>query len=75
MQVEIAPLGFLRVALGRDMIVLHLETGQTVRDVLAELEIRRDLVATVVINDATAAVNTVLQEGDRVKLLPYTGGG
>jgi molybdopterin converting factor small subunit len=74
-QVEVTLLGFLRAAAGSDCVVLHLPPGITVRSTLGELNLKRDVVLTVVVNDVVAGIDTVLQDGDKVRLIPYTGGG
>jgi molybdopterin converting factor small subunit len=75
MKVEIVPLGFLKTSIGHDSLVLDLEVGGTVREALAKLGVQRGVVATAVINDKAASLDTALEDGDRVKLVPYTGAG
>lgn len=74
-QVEVALLGFLKAAVGSDYVVLEVPPGTTVRGALELLHLKRDVVLSVVINNAVAGIDTVLQDGDKVKLVPYTGGG
>ncbi|MDI7275304.1 MAG: MoaD/ThiS family protein [Anaerolineae bacterium] len=71
----IVPVGLLKPHLGEREAVLAEAAGMTVEQVLAELGIQSDLVAMVLINGRQAAKDTVLRDGDTVKLIPFVGGG
>lgn len=75
MQIEVIPLGFLKEPLGQDRIAVEAEPRATVRDVLSGLSVRLDLVSTVIVNGEAAPRDTVLHDGDTVRLVPYTGAG
>lgn len=49
--------------------------GLTVSVLLRERGVPADVVRVVIVNGQTAALETVLQEGDRVALFPAVGGG
>ncbi len=75
MQVQITAHGFLKAPIGHEHLVFEVEPGTTVSRLLDELGLPGDLVLTTVINGKIATRESVLQDGDEVKLVPYTGGG
>jgi sulfur carrier protein ThiS len=75
MQVEITALGFLKASIGHDHLVLEVEPGTTVSRLLDEVGLPGDLVLTTAVNGKIVGRDRVLQDGDEVKLVPYTGGG
>ncbi|MGB9804225.1 MAG: MoaD/ThiS family protein [Desulfofundulus sp.] len=62
------------VRFGQLIEVEHPE-GTTVAELVDSLGIPRDQVFTVLVNGRHAAMNAVLQPGDRVSLFPPVGGG
>ncbi len=75
MSVTIVPVGLLRPMLADDRLALAEAAGKTVAAVLADLKIDPDLVAMVLINGRQASKDSVLDDGDTVKLIPFVGGG
>lgn len=74
-RVEVIPLGFLQIPAGSGRVSLEIPPGTTVRSALSKLNLNRDVVLNVAINGTIAGIDSVLQDGDEVKLMPYTGGG
>ncbi|MBC7326418.1 MAG: MoaD/ThiS family protein [Moorella sp. (in: Bacteria)] len=60
--------------LGKALLV-QVPEGTTGRDLLAQLQIPADQVFTMFVNGKHAALQQVLQPGDRVALFPPIGGG
>lgn len=75
MKVTIIPYGYLKAPFGREKIVVDIEAETTVNDVLVDLNMRTDLVVSVIVNDVTAKMDTSLNDGDIVKLIPLISGG
>ncbi|MCL6429627.1 MAG: MoaD/ThiS family protein [Anaerolineae bacterium] len=73
--VTIVPVGLLQPLVPRGSTVLRDAAGKTVAEVLAELQIDSDLVAMVLVNGRQTPKDTVLSDGDTVKLIPFVGGG
>jgi sulfur carrier protein ThiS len=72
--VELVLVGLLR-SYGPAQASLHVEPGETVRELIRELGLNPDLVAIVMVNGRQQLKSHRLQPGDRVKLLPMVGGG
>lgn len=67
---------FAALRQGRDnKTALECESGITPAFIIHELKIEPDQVAIVIVNGIPAAVNTELNDGDTVSLLPPIGGG
>jgi len=49
--------------------------GATISEVLARLQLPRDVRVTVLVNNSTAGQNAILQEGDIIHILPQMSGG
>ncbi len=75
MPVRVIPVGVLRPSPSKDDIVFEAACGQTVHEMLRRLAIEPDLVAMVLINGRQVPKDTVLRDGDLVKLIPFVGGG
>ncbi len=75
MSVTIVPVGLLQPLVPGGSTVLSDAAGKTVSEVLAELQIDSDLVAMVLVNSRQVPKDTVLSDGDTVKLIPFVGGG
>ncbi|HOG47694.1 MAG TPA: MoaD/ThiS family protein [Anaerolineae bacterium] len=75
MPVQVVPVGLLRPLLASDTVTLDVGAGKTVAQLLDELGVQADLVAMVLVNGRQAPKDTVLQDGDVVKLIPFVGGG
>lgn len=75
MAVQIIPVGLLKSGHTAGELTLEAAAGQTVEQVLAALGIQPDLVAMVLINGRQSPKETVLHDGDVVKLVPFVGGG
>ena len=73
--IEVTLLGFLKIHAGAGVVTLRVSPGSTVRDLLGDLNLKRDVVLNAAVNDVFTGIDTVLHDGDKVKLLPYTGGG
>jgi len=58
---------------GRESVAV--ETGQTVRQALAALGIRPEIIALVIVNGTQQLKDYVLKSGDSVELLAVIGGG
>jgi len=58
---------------GRESVAV--ETGQTVRQALAALGVRPEIIALVIVNGTQRPKDHVLEDGDRVELLAVIGGG
>ncbi|ADU62340.1 MAG: MoaD/ThiS family protein [Pseudodesulfovibrio sp.] len=50
-------------------------SGETIRSLLAKLDIPEDEVALLFINSARAYLDSKLKDGDRVGIFPAVGGG
>jgi len=74
MPVQIIPVGILRSHMPEQAAVLE-AAGKTVWQVLTELAIEPDLVAMILVNGRQSPKDTVLSDGDVVKLVPFVGGG
>lgn len=74
-KVTICPLGYLAAPFDRKQIEVEVVPGTEVGEVLEALKVRTDLVMSVVINDVTAKRDSVLNDGDIVKLVPVISGG
>jgi sulfur carrier protein ThiS len=74
MPVWIIPVGILRPRLPEGEVTLE-AAGKTPEQILAELGIDTDLVAMVLVNGRQSPKDTVLDDGDVVKLVPFVGGG
>ena len=74
MPVQIIPVGFLK-PLFPTAPALEVEAGKSIDEVLAGMGIQADLVAMVLVNGRQAPKETVLHDGDVVKLIPFVGGG
>lgn len=75
MQVTILPLGYLRAPFREAELAIEVDPGTTVAVALESLKVRTDLVVAVVINGETADLDTILSQGDKVKLIPVISGG
>jgi len=75
MPVRIIPVGLLKAYLPTDDAGHLVEAGKTTEQVLAELGIPSHLVAMVLVNSRQVPKDTVLRDGDVVKLVPFVGGG
>ncbi len=74
MSATIKLLGSLKQYVGGRSEV-SVSAGRSVRQAIQELGLKPEIVAMVVVNDAPADKEYVLQEGDVVKLLAVIGGG
>jgi molybdopterin converting factor small subunit len=75
MEIKIVPIGYLRAPFENEITVLIVRDGSSIKEVLKGLPIRKDLVLAVVVNDVTAGMDTVLADGDIIKLIPVISGG
>jgi sulfur carrier protein ThiS len=73
MPVRVIPVGVLKARVPEELVLQA--AGRTVAAVLGEAGIQPDLVAMVLINGRQSAKDTVLRDGDVVKLVPFVGGG
>ena len=60
---------------GQSVKSMSLSEGCTVGDLLARLEVRGEEIAFVAVNGSRVEPSQILQEGDRVKLYQFVGGG
>lgn len=74
MSAILKPYGILKEYTGGQSEV-PIEPGQTVRQALAGWGIPPEVVALVVINDQQASKDSLVEEGDVVKILAVVGGG
>ncbi len=75
MPVTLSPIGHLK-SMVNDQAELSVPAGMTVREALTRVHIPPELVALVVINGVHQAdKDTLLQEGDIVKVMAVIGGG
>ena len=75
MPVTLRPIGHLK-SMVNDQAELTVPAGITVREALAQVNIPSEMVALVVINGAHQTdKDTLLKEGDVVKIMALIGGG
>ncbi len=74
MSVRVIGVGLLRPLLPQGEVALE-ASGRTVEQVLAELGIQSSLVAMALVNGRQLPKDTILADGDVVKLVPFVGGG
>lgn len=75
MPVQVIPVGILRPSPAEDEAVCEVEAGKTVEQIVADLGIRPDMVAMILINGRQSAKDAIVRDGDVVKLVPFVGGG
>ena len=75
MPVQVISVGILRSSPAEDEAIREVEAGKTVEQILADLDIRPDMVAMVLINGRQSAKEAIVRDGDVVKLVPFVGGG
>lgn len=73
--VTVLPWGYLRAPFGKERLELSLQHGTSVEQMISDLGIEIDIVVTVVINDVTASMGSILEDQDIVKLIPVISGG
>ncbi len=61
--------------LSGDVIEMSLPEAATVRDAATALGVPTDLIHAVFVNDEQATLDTVLSQGDRVRIFPPVVGG
>ncbi|RPI34431.1 MAG: hypothetical protein EHM70_02880 [Chloroflexota bacterium] len=74
MSAIINPVGMLRDYVGGKSEVT-VDAGRSVRETLAALGIKPELVALVVVNEVQQTKDYCLQDGDSVRLVAVIGGG
>ncbi len=74
MSAYIRPLGQLK-HLFDDQVEVQVASGQTVRALLTEKNIRPELVAGVIVNGSLQTKDYCIQEGDEIKLMAVMSGG
>jgi sulfur carrier protein ThiS len=74
MPATLRPSGALRDVVGGKPEV-QVEAGQTVRNALAGIGIKPELVALVVVNEEQRTKDYLIQDGDVIRVLAVIGGG
>jgi len=65
---------YLRDGIGKEVDVPYVE-GMKIADVIKDLKLDPDRVSITIINGKHVDTDTVIKEGDKVKLFPPVGGG
>lgn len=74
MKIKVRLFAYLRE--GRDKeLILYMEDGDTVEEVLERLDLDYKEVSILLINGRNASIDSLLIEGDIVSLFPPIGGG
>ena len=66
---------FIKNETGANPLVMDVEDGACVKDIIQKLKIPVDSVKLIFINGVHAKVDTPLKDGDRLGLFPPVGGG
>ncbi len=74
MTVQIRPVGQLK-SFFNNQLVITVDPGKTIREILLEAQIAPEMVAGVVVNGDLQTKDYVLQEDDDVKLMAVMSGG
>lgn len=74
MPVTLRPLGMLKEYIG-GQAEITVEAGRTIRETMQALGIPPELAALVLVNDEQQSKDTLLQDGDVLKLMAVIGGG
>ncbi len=73
--VQIKLFATLAAKVSADTARYPIEEGTRIEDVLAKLEIPKELAKLVFVNGRKAPLTTLLKDGDRVGIFPPVGGG
>ncbi len=74
MTVQIRPVGQLK-SIFNNQLVITVDPGKTIREILLEAQIAPEMVAGVVVNGDLQTKGYVLQDNDDVKLMAVMSGG
>ena len=76
MKIRISLYGTLRKK-RRDLLDRGIVTAKanSVRQLLAELDLNRDEAAIIFVNQKRAGLESLIQDGDEIKIFPLLGGG